>query len=111
MTLTSDPGRPSERIGLSNPTLRQQYCHVAILRGNVVSFNHFVTGEGWQQIDRLLTWQVHLLGLLVSIILLVAFPCQLSGPILTGSITWPSFTDGARLTDIVVTQATGPIEV
>ena len=50
-----------------------------------------------REIDRLLTWQFHIhrrknssgwIGLLVAIILLVAFPCQLSGPILTGSITW-----------------------
>jgi len=70
-------------------------------------------GISLEQINRLLSWQVHLqprlkssqgIGLLVSIILLVAFPYQLSGPILTGSITWSSsqhFTDGAQLTDIV----------
>ncbi len=50
-------------------------------------------------IESLLTWQIHLhprrkssqgpqVGLFISIILLAAFPCQLSGPILTGSITW-----------------------
>ena len=52
-----------------------------------------------EQINYLLTWQIHLhprskfsqrIGLLISIILLTAFPCQLSGPILTGSITWSS---------------------
>ena len=56
-------------------------------------------GISLEQIDRLLTWQIHLhprskfsqrIGLLISIILLTAFPCQLSGPILTGSITWSS---------------------
>lgn len=50
-------------------------------------------------INSLLTWQIHLhprsksshepqVGFLISVILLAAFPCQLSGPILTGSITW-----------------------
>ena len=56
-------------------------------------------GISLEQIDLLLTWQVHLrprlkssqrIGLLISIITLVAFPCHLSGPILTGSITWSS---------------------
>ena len=61
-------------------------------------------GISLEQIDRLLTWQVHFnslghissrrvqAGALISVILLAALPCQLSGPILTGSITWtPSY--------------------
>jgi len=73
-------------------------------------------GISLQQIDTLLTWQIHFLprlnssrkiGLLVSIILLLSFPCQLSGPILTGSITWSSsnsFIDGGKLTGIPVSD-------
>ena len=69
-------------------------------------------GISLEQIDRLLTWQIHMpphlkssqhFGLLVSIILLAAFPSQFSGPILTGSITWSSshrLTEGQRATDI-----------
>lgn len=69
-------------------------------------------GISLQQIDILLTAQIHFLprrnsstriGLLVSIILLLSFPCQLSGPILTGSITWSSsngFIEGGNLPDI-----------
>jgi len=56
-------------------------------------------GISLEQINRLLTWQIHFnsnpissrkaqAGALISVILLAAFPCQLSGPILTGSITW-----------------------
>lgn len=50
-----------------------------------------------EQINRLLTWQFYYDGrptssrkasLLISIILFASFPSQLSGPILTGSITW-----------------------
>ena len=60
-------------------------------------------GISLEQINRLLTWQIHFnsgpissrkahAGALISAILLTAFPCQLSGPILTGSITWtPSY--------------------
>jgi len=71
-----------------------------------------------QQIDTLLTWQIHFLprlnssrkvGLLISIVLYLSLPCQLSGPILTGSITWSSsnsFIDGGNLTNI---SAAGPI--
>jgi len=56
-------------------------------------------GVSLEQIDRLLAWQIHFqpllksshrFGLLISIILLAAFPCQFSGPILTGSVTWSS---------------------
>ena len=54
-------------------------------------------GISLDQINRLLTWQFYYDGrrtssrkasLLISIILLASFPSQLSGPILTGSITW-----------------------
>jgi len=95
----------------------KQYCHVAILRGIVVTGqlqpNHPAIlmekgGISLEQINRLLSWQVHLqprlkssqaIGLLVSIILLVAFPYQLSGSILTGSVTSSQhFTDGAQQT-------------
>ena len=55
-------------------------------------------GISLQQINILFRWQNHFprlrcrqkVGLVVSIILLLSFPCQLSGPILTGSITWSS---------------------
>ena len=71
-------------------------------------------GEGGitiEQINSLLTWQIHLhprykpsrFGFLVSIILLSAVPSQFSGPILTGSITWSSsyhLTKGERVTRI-----------
>ena len=67
-----------------------------------------------QEIDYLLTWQFHIhrrketsgrIGLFVAIILLAAFPCQLSGPILTGSITWipshrPSYQQNVTDIDI-----------
>ena len=54
-------------------------------------------GISLEQINRLLTWQIHFnsdpissrkaqAGALISVILLAALPCQLSGPILTGSI-------------------------
>ena len=54
-------------------------------------------GISLEQIDSLLTWQMHIcprrkashgFGVLISIILLAAFLSQLSGPILTGSIAW-----------------------
>jgi len=75
-------------------------------------------GISLQQINTLLTCQIHFLprlnssrkvGLLISIVLYLSFPCQLSGPILTGSITWSSsnsFIDGGKLTNI---SAAGPI--
>ncbi len=53
-------------------------------------------GISLEKLDRLLTWQIHIpphllsSQALVSIILLTAFPSPLSGPILTGSITWSS---------------------
>ena len=58
-------------------------------------------------IESLLTWQIHLhprlkssqgtqVGFLISIILLASFPCQLSGPILTGSITWSPSSNFAK---------------
>jgi hypothetical protein len=66
-------------------------------------------GISLRQINSLLTWQIHFYpclkssqktGLLVSIILLLSFPCQLSGPILTGSIIWSSsygFVGGGKM--------------
>ena len=66
-------------------------------------------GVSLRQIDSLLTWKIHFYprlkssrrtGLLISIILLLSFPCQLSGPILTGSITWSSsygFVGGGKM--------------
>lgn len=70
-------------------------------------------GIALEEVHRLLTWQVHHLyprlrhlwkmSTVVSVMLLAAFPCQLSGPILTGSITWsPSrrFLGGQNVTDI-----------
>ncbi len=54
-------------------------------------------GISLQQINSLLFWKNHFyprvklsrrIALVVSIILLLSFPTQLSGPILTGSITW-----------------------
>ena len=53
-------------------------------------------GIALEKIDSLLTWQIHIPSrlsssqVLISIILLAAFPLQPSGPILTGSITWSS---------------------
>jgi len=69
-------------------------------------------GISLEQINSLLFWQHHFhpranssqrIGLLISITLLLSFPCQLSGPILTGSITWsPSsgLIKGNQLTGI-----------
>jgi hypothetical protein len=65
-------------------------------------------GISLEQIHSLLTWHIHVAhrepsqgyGLLVTIILLAALPSQLSGPILTGSITWSSshrFTKGPSM--------------
>ena len=54
-------------------------------------------GLSLQQIDSIFFWRnyfhphlksSHRTGILVSIVLLLCFPSQLSGPILTGSITW-----------------------
>ena len=56
-------------------------------------------GVSLEQINRLLTWRIHFnsspissrkaqVGALISVILLATFSCQLSGLILTGSITW-----------------------
>jgi len=62
-------------------------------------------GISLQQIDSLLCWKNHFyprvklsrrIALVVSIILLLSFPNQLSGPILTGSITWFSSSVLAR---------------
>ena len=62
-------------------------------------------GISLQQIDSLLFWKNHFnprvklsgrIALVVSIILLLSFPNQLSGPILTGSITWFSSSVLAR---------------
>ena len=56
-------------------------------------------GISLHQINSLFFWQNHFhprlksshrTGLVVSIVLLLCFPSQLSGPILTGSITWSS---------------------
>jgi len=107
------------REALTNFTLLQSDITTAVSSG-VTTVRFFVTmwsattiwrcifilmendGITLQQIDTLLTCQFRFLprlnssqkiGFLVSIILLLSFPCQLSGPILTGSITWTSSND------------------